>query len=82
MSQKIRDRLARAWSALKPWLIARLREPSTYFGIICKVGGAAGYEFTDGTAAHIASLLAVLAGVVLFAYDEAPKPDPSDEAGA
>ena len=71
---KLPPRLAKFWAALKPWVILRLRQPSTYAGVILKLAAIAGWTVTDSTAAHAAEALAVLAGALLVAYDEG-KPD-------
>lgn len=75
-------RLTRFWAALWPWLILRLRQPSTWAGLLLKAAGLCGFVLTDSDAAHLAELLAVLVGAALFAYDQTPKPDPTDQAGA
>lgn len=72
---KIPDRLKRFWAAMKPWVLIRLRQPTTYVGLIMKVAGIAGFVITDATAAHIAEGVAVLAGAALVAWDQSPKGD-------
>lgn len=79
---KIPDRLQRFWLAVKPWLVIRLRQPSTYAGLVMKTAGIAGFVVTDTTVAHIAEVIAVIAGAALVAWDQTPKSDPSDGAGA
>lgn len=81
--QNARRRLALFWRAIRPWLIVRLQQPTTYVGLILKVAGALGYAVTDSRAAHLAELLAVIVGALLVAYNEMPPPpDPTDQAGA
>lgn len=63
-------RLAKLWTALKPWVLLRLRQPSTYMGVILKVAALCGYVVTDSAVAHLAEALAVVAGALLVAYDE------------
>lgn len=63
-------RLVKFWLALKPWVLLRLRQPSTYAGLILKLAALAGYVVTDSTAAHVAEALAVIAGALMVAYDE------------
>jgi hypothetical protein len=66
----IPPRLAKFWAALKPWVLLRLRQPSTYAGVILKLAAISGYVVTDSMAAHLAELLAIVAGALLVAYDE------------
>jgi len=81
--QNARRRLARFWSALKPWLLLRLRQPSTYMGLLLKIAGIVGLPLTDSAAGQLAEVLAIVVGAGLFAWDQEPKRvDPTDEAGA
>lgn len=75
-------RLTRFWSALKPWVLIRLRQPSTYAGLLLKLGAIAGLTMTDSAVGQLAELLAVLVGAGLVAYDQTPKGDGTDGAGA
>jgi hypothetical protein len=67
----IPPRLVKFWAALKPWVLLRLRQPSTYLGLVLKVAAVLGYVVTDSAAAHVAEALAVIAGALMVAYDEA-----------
>lgn len=70
-------RLAKFWAALKPWVLLRLRQPSTYAGLILKLAALAGWVVTDSTVSHVAEALAVVAGALMVAYDEdKPHADP------
>lgn len=71
---KLPPRLIKFWDALKPWVLLRLRQPSTYAGVILKLAALAGFVVTDSVAAHAAEALAVIAGALMIAYDEG-KPD-------
>jgi hypothetical protein len=75
-------RLRRFWDALKPWVVLRLRQPSTYAGLVMKVAGILGLVIDSGTVAHVCDALAVVAGAALIAWDQTPKADESDNAGA
>lgn len=63
-------RVAKFWAALKPWVLCRLRQPSTYAGLVLKVAAILGFVVDSSTAAHVADALAVVAGALLVAYDE------------
>ena len=65
-----RTRAAAFWRALKPWLLLRLRQSSTYAGLVVKLAGLAGFAVTDSVASHVAELLAVVVGAALVAYDQ------------
>jgi hypothetical protein len=67
---KLPPRLVKFWAALKPWVILRLRQPSTYAGLVLKAAAILGFVVDTSTAAHIADALAVVAGALLVAYDE------------
>ena len=67
---KLPPRLVKFWLALKPWVLLRLRQPSTYAGLILKLAALAGYVVTESTVAHAAEALAVIAGALMVAYDE------------
>jgi len=77
-------RLAAFWAALKPWVLVRLHQPSTYAGLIVKVAALVGLTITDSAVGQIAEVLAVVAGAALVAYDPGAKsrPDDTDSAGA
>lgn len=76
------QRVRRFWRAVKPWLLLRLRQPSTYVGLVVKVSAIVGLTLTDSMAGQIGELLAVLAGAALVAWDSTAKPDDTDQAGA
>lgn len=63
-------RVVKFWAAMKPWVLCRLRQPSTYTGLILKLAAVSGYVVTDSTASHLAELLAVVVGALLVAYNE------------
>ena len=67
---KLPPRLVKFWAALKPWVLLRLRQPSTYAGLVLKAAAIGGFVLDGTTAAHIAEALAVIAGALLVAYDE------------
>jgi len=67
---KLPPRVAKFWAALKPWVLLRLRQPSTYAGLILKAAAILGFVVDTSTAAHVADALAVVAGALLVAYDE------------
>lgn len=71
---KLPPRLVKFWAALKPWVILRLRQPSTYAGLVLKAAAILGFVVDTSTAAHVADALAVVVGALLVAYDEG-KPD-------
>lgn len=75
-------RIALFWATLKPWVLLRLRQPSTYVGLLMKVSAIVGLTMTDSAIGQAAELIAVLVGAALVAYDQTPKPDESDRAGA
>ena len=60
--------------ALK-WFGNRLREPSTYFGVIVAVLGWIGVEATNGRVEEIAGAISVLVGVALTIVKERNAPD-------
>lgn len=64
------QRLARFWTAVKPWVLLRLQQPSTWAGLLLKAAAIAGFVVTDSTASHIGELLAVIAGGLLVAYNQ------------
>jgi len=86
MSPTIRPRVSAFWRALKPWVLLRLRQPTTYAGLIVKIAALAGLAVTDSSAGQIAEVVAVLVGAALVAYDQGGgdrhRPDDSDKAGA
>lgn len=57
------------------WINHRLREPSTYFGIVSALLGAIGVAHDDGFVQSIAGALAVLVGAALTIYRERNSPD-------
>ncbi|GAP66840.1 hypothetical protein MBSD_n2155 [Mizugakiibacter sediminis] len=65
-----RERFDRFWAAVKPWVLLRIQQPSTWAGLLLKVGAIAGFVVTDSTASHIGELLAVIAGGLLVAYNQ------------
>lgn len=67
---KLPPRAAKFWQAMKPWVLCRLRQPSTYAGLVLKLAALGGYVITDSFAAHAAEALAVIAGALLVTYDE------------
>ena len=69
-------------AAIKPWVLARLREPTTYVGLIIKIAAIYGLTVTDSSAAEAGELVAVVVGAMLVAYEQVPKPDDTDQAGA
>lgn len=77
-----KQRLRRFWLAFKPWLLLRLRQPSTYVGLIVKLAAIVGLTVTDSGAGQAAEVLAVLIGAALVAWDSTPKLDDTDQAGA
>ncbi|UGB46980.1 hypothetical protein LQ772_06730 [Frateuria edaphi] len=82
MNKAIKARLARFWAALWPWIALRLRQPSTYAGLVMKVAGILGFAIESGTLAHVCDAIAVVAGALLIAWDQTAKPDDTDQAGA
>lgn len=66
-------RLRRFWDTLKPWLLIRLRQPSTYAGLLVKVSAIVGLTLTDSAVGQLAEILAVLVGAALVAWDQPPK---------
>lgn len=83
MNPTLRQRAGAFWRALKPWVLLRLRQPTTYAGLIVKVAALAGLVVTDSTAGQIAEVVAVLVGAGLVAYDQGNhRPDETDKAGA
>lgn len=67
---KLPPRLVKFWLALKPWVLLRLRQPSTYMGLVLKAAAICGFVLDDTAAAHVAEALAIVAGALLVAYDE------------
>lgn len=67
---KLSPRLVKFWLALKPWVLLRLRQPSTYAGLVLKAAAILGFVVDTSTAAHVADALAIIAGALLVAYDE------------
>lgn len=67
---KLPPHLTKFWAALKPWVLLRLRQPSTYAGLVLKAAAILGFVVDSSTAAHIAEILAIVAGALLVAYDE------------
>ena len=67
---KLPPRLVKFWLALKPWVLLRLRQPSTYAGLVLKAAAILGFVVDSSMAAHIAEILAIVAGALLVAYDE------------
>lgn len=65
-------RLTKFWTAFKPWLFARLREPSTYTGLVIKVCGVIGLCVSHDLAMQIASAVAAIVGACLIAWNETP----------
>lgn len=53
----------------------RLREPSTYVGLILIIAGALGYQLNDETAAEIAGGFAVIVGAILTWHRERKSAD-------
>ncbi|HEX6992236.1 MAG TPA: hypothetical protein VF151_10125 [Gemmatimonadales bacterium] len=72
----IRERFGRFWAAVKPWVLLRIQQPSTWAGLLMKIAAIAGFVVTDSTAAHIGELLAVIAGGVLVAYNQGGANEP------
>ena len=60
---------------LRAVIVNRLREPSTYLGLIFVIGGALGYQLRDDLAAEIAGAFAVIVGAILAAHRERKSPD-------
>lgn len=84
MNAKIKARALVFWRAMLPWILLRLRQPTTYLGLVVKVGALFGLVVTDSAAGQIAELIAVAIGAGLVAYDQgaARRSDDSDKAGA
>lgn len=84
MAKRLRDRLAVFWRALRPWVLLRLHQPSTYVGLVVKLAAIAGLTVTDSAAGQIAEVIAVVIGAALVGYDHGAKdrPDDTDQAGA
>jgi hypothetical protein len=84
MRTPIKARLRAFWRALLPWVLIRLRQPTTYAGLVVKVAALLGLAITDSTAGQLAEVVAVLVGAGLVAWDQkaARRPDESDQAGA
>lgn len=77
-------RLRAFWRAMLPWILVRLHQPSTYVGLVVKVGGLFGLVLTDSAAGQVAEVIAVVMGAGLVAWDSTAgqRPDESDKAGA
>lgn len=53
----------------------RLREPSTYFGLVTAILGGIGVAYDDGQVQAIAGAIAVIVGIALAAIKERKSPD-------
>jgi hypothetical protein len=83
MSPTIRQRARAFWRALLPWVLMRLRQPTTYLGLVVKIAALLGLTVTDSTAGQLAEVAAVIVGALLVAWDQdGPRTDDSDRAGA
>jgi len=84
MTMKIRQRASAFWRAMLPWVLLRLRQPTTYVGLVVKVAALLGLVITDSTAGQVAEVVAVMVGAGLVAYDQGAsrRSDDSDKAGA
>ena len=84
MTMKIRQRASAFWRAMLPWVLLRLRQPTTYVGLLMKIAALFGLVITDSTAGQLAEIVAVLVGAGLVAWDHggARRSDDSDKAGA
>ncbi len=60
---------------VKPFLINRLKEPTTYVGLVAIAAGVFGVALSDEHALNIASGVAMLVGAILAAHREAKSPD-------
>lgn len=60
---------------VKPFIINRLKEPTTYVGIVAIIAGGLGVAVSDEHIFNIASGVAVLVGAILAAHREAKSPD-------
>ena len=82
--QSVKARLVAFWRALKPWVLIRLHQPSTYAGLVVKLAAIAGLTVTDSFAGQAAEVIAVVIGAALVAHDSGAKdrPDDTDKAGA
>jgi hypothetical protein len=60
---------------VKAIIVNRLREPSTYLGLVLVVGGALGYQINDELGAEIAGALAVIVGAILAVHRERKSSD-------
>ena len=78
------DRLRAFWRAMLPWVLLRLRQPSTYVGLVVKVAALFGLAITDSAAGQLSEVIAVVIGAGLVAWDQGgpQRPDESDKAGA
>lgn len=63
---------------VKPFIINRLKEPTTYVGIVAIIAGGFGVAVADEHIYNIASGIAVLVGAILTAHREAKSPDSAD----
>lgn len=59
----------------KTFLVNRLKEPSTYVGLVAILAGAFGMVLSDEHALTIASGVAAIVGALLAAHREAKRPD-------
>lgn len=80
----VKARLAAFWAALRPWVLVRLHQPSTYAGLVVKLAAIAGLTVTDSFVGQAAEVIAVVIGAALVAHDADAKnrPDDTDKAGA
>lgn len=60
---------------LRAVILNRLREPSTYAGLVLVIAGALGYQLNDELAAEIAGAVAVIVGAILAVHREKKSPD-------
>ena len=83
MSASLKMRVRAFWRALLPWILVRLRQPTTYAGLVVKVAALLGLAITDSVAGQVAEAIAVLVGAGLVAWDQGGtrRPDESGEAG-
>lgn len=84
MKLTLKPKLAAFWRAMLPWVLLRLRQPTTYVGLVVKIAALFGLAITDSAAGQLAELLAVMVGACLVAWDQGAghRPDDSDKAGA
>ena len=60
---------------VKPFIVNRLKEPTTYVGIVAIIAGGFGVAVADEHIFNIASGIAMLVGAILTAHREAKSPD-------